>query len=192
MIRKLSIHQSFIQDRLIFIISSVFLLCFLFTGCLSVKPVTTKSGKNYFETFYVGEEGTQYFIKPLLFKNNGAKEYLIVDITFRYKNEIKDSAIVNFSIKSPIIYKSIDSLVFSNTMIDIGCKKVEHLYSEKTSKSFVSRFTTRIALNEIMKMFNSSKWVFIIYNKNQTILYKPPRRTEKAINIMKDRIFILI
>src|SRR5690606_36572025 len=43
----------------------------LLCSCVSVKPSTTKSGKKYFETFYV-ENGTQYFIKPLALSGLGS------------------------------------------------------------------------------------------------------------------------
>jgi len=180
--------HSFIQYKL----SIAILLSFLFYGCLSVKPTTTKSGKNYFETFYVGEAGTQYFIKPLLFENNESNKDLFVDITFRYKKEIKDSAILNFSIKSPTLYKSIDSLAISNRIMDIKSDNVDFLFSEKTKKGFVSRFTTKIALDGVKEMFNNDEWDFTLYNKNQTVKYASNKKTNKAINTLKDKVFILM
>jgi len=180
--------QIFIQCKLSFII----LLSLLFYGCLSVKPGASKSGKKYFETFYVGEEGTQYFIKPLLFENSESDKNLLLDIAFRYKKVIKDSAIVNFSIKSPILYKSIDSLVISNGNVEIRNNKIEHLFNEKTNKEFLCRFTTKISLDKINKIFNNDEWEFAIFEKNQMDKYKPHKKTEKAINILRDRLFILM
>lgn len=171
---------------------SFILILLMLSGCLSIKPSTTKSGKNYFETFFVGEEGTQYFIKPILFKDEISNEDLILDITFRYRNEIKDSVTVNFSIKSSIIYKTIDSLKLSNKDIEIGSDQLVLLFNEKSKTGFTSRYSTRFSLNEIKEMFNNDAWEMIIYNQNKITTYKPHRKTIRAINIVRDRVFVLM
>jgi hypothetical protein len=173
------------------------LLSFLFTslllnGCLSVKPTSTKSGKNLFESFFVGEEGTQYFIKPVLFSIEETKEELVLDITFRYKNMIKDSAIVNFSIKGPMIYKNIDSLKISNTNLEINSSNIKLLFNEKTKNGFTSRFTTKIALNETKNLFNNDEWAFTTFNNSQLNKFKPAKKTQKAINILREKVFVLM
>lgn len=171
---------------------SFILISLIFSGCLSIKPTITKSEKNYFETFYVGEEGTQYFIKPILFKDEKSNEDLVLDITFRYRNEIKDSAIVNFSIKSFIIYKTIDSLKLSNKDIKIESDQLVLLFNEKSKTGFTSRYSTRFSLKEIKEMFNNDAWKMIIYNQNKITTYKPHRKTIRAINTVRDRVFVLM
>ena len=171
---------------------SFILLLLMFSGCLSIKPSTTKSGKNYFETFYVGEEGTQYFINPILFKDEKSNEDLILDITFRYKNEIKDSAVINFSIKSSIIYKTIDSLKLSNNDIKIERNQLVLLFNEKSKTGFTSRYSTKFSLKEIKEIYNNDAWEMIIYNQNKITTYKPHRKTIRAINTVRDRVFVLM
>lgn len=165
---------------------------FLLTGCLSVKPSTSKSGKKYYEMFYAGEGGSQYHIKPLLFTNDSPSEDLLVDITFRYKNAIKDSAIVNFTIKSPVIYKSIDSLKLTNNATEVKNESVALLYNESGNKAFISRFTTKIALEDTKELFDNDDWHFVIYTKNEANKYRPQRKTEKAINTLRDKVFIIM
>jgi hypothetical protein len=171
---------------------SFILLLLMFSSCLSIKPSTTRSGKNYFETFYVGEEGTQYFIKPILFKDGKSSEALLLDITFRYRNAIKDSAIINFSIKSSIIYKTIDSLKLSNKDITIKSDNVELLFNEKNKTGFTSRYSTKFSLNEIKEMFTIDAWEVYIYNQNKINTYKPHRKTFKTINTVRDKVFVLM
>ena len=171
---------------------SFILLLLMFSGCLSIKPSTTKSGKKYFETFYVGEEGTQYFIKPVLFKDEKSNEVLVLDITFRYKNKIKDSAIVNFSIKSSIIYKTIDSLKLSNKGIAIKSDKVELLFNEKNKTGYTSRYSTKFSLKEIKEMFNNDAWEMTIYNQNKITRYEPGSKTISAINALRVNVFVLM
>ena len=69
------------------------LIALFIIGCIGVKPGSEPGGKKLFETFYAGEQGSQYFIKPLVLKN-ATKEKLTIDFSFRYKTEVKDSAIV--------------------------------------------------------------------------------------------------
>jgi len=171
---------------------SIILLLFMFNGCLSIKPSTTKSGKKYFETFFVGEEGTQYFIKPILFKDERSKEDLILDITFRYKNKIKDSAIVNFSIKSTYIYKTIDSLKFLNKNIDIKSDNILLLFNEKNKTGFTSRYSTKFSLKEIKEMFTNDMWEMTIYNQNKKTKYLPHIKTIRAINAVEEKVFVLM
>ncbi len=168
------------------------LISLMFSGCLSIKPSTTRSGKNYFETFFVGEEGTQYFIRPILFKDEKSNEDLILDITFRYRNEIKDSATVNFSIKSSIIYKTIDSVKLFNRDDKIESDQIALLFNEKSKAGFISRYSTRFSLKDIKEMFNNDAWEMIIYNQNKITTYKPDRKTIRAINTVRDRVFVLM
>ena len=69
------------------------------SSCFSVKPTSQKSSKKLVETFYVGIEGTQYFIKPLTYQVEDSKEELEIDCIFRYKTKLSDSdsASINFS-----------------------------------------------------------------------------------------------
>lgn len=168
------------------------LISLMFSGCLSIKPSTTKSGKNYFETFYVGEEGTQYFIKPILFKDEKSNESLVLDITFRYRNEIKDSAIVNISIKSSIMYKTIDNLKFSNKDIEIISNKVELLFNEKNKTGFTSRYSTKLSVKEIEEMFNNDVWEMTVYNQSKITRYEPQRKAIRAINTVREKVFVLM
>lgn len=169
-----------------------FLILILLNSCLPIKPSAFKSGKNYFETFFVGEEGTQYFIKPVLFKNEKSNEDLILDITFRYKNEIKDSAILNFSIKSSLLYKTIESLKISNEKCEIENDQLVLLFNEKNKSGFTSRFSTKFSLKEIKNIFNNDDWLITIYEQNKINTYKPKRKTTKAINLVRDNVFILM
>lgn len=164
----------------------------MFSSCLSIKPSTTKSGKKYFETFYVGEEGTQYFIKPILFKDIKQNEVLILDITFRFKNEIKDSAIVNFSIKSSTLYKNIDSLKISNIDSEIKSVNINLLFNEKYKTEFISRFSTKFSLKEIKYIFSNNSWKVTTYNQNKAGRYEPVRKTINTITAVKEKVFVLM
>ncbi|NLL29170.1 MAG: hypothetical protein GX259_10275 [Bacteroidales bacterium] len=171
---------------------SLILLLLAVNGCFSIKPSTNKSGKKYFETFFVGDEGIQYFIKPFLFKAEKSSEELILDITFRYKNEIKDSAIVNFSINSSVIYKDIKNFKLSNSEIVIRSNNVELLFNEKSKKGFTSRYSTKFSLAEIKEMFTTDAWKAVITNQNKMTIYKPHKKAIKTINALREHVFVLM
>jgi hypothetical protein len=163
-----------------------------FTGCLSIKPGGVKSGKNLFETFYVGEDGTQYFIKPLGFSNVDQEEELFVDFTFRYKNEVRDSVIGNFTLQSSEILKNIDSISFSNAKTKILSNKVRLLFNERKKDDFNSRFTTKVLLSEFITLFDNNEWAIIVYKNNSSSTFLPTRKTKQAIEKLQEKVFVLL
>lgn len=161
------------------------------TGCMSVKPAGVKSGKNLFETFYVGEEGTQYFIKPLVLFNPQNREELFIDFTFRYKNEVKDSVVINLSLLSSDIFRSIDSVSLSNITHTIKSNNSKLLFNEKKNKLFNSRFSTKISLIELINMFENDNWKITIYSNSTYSTYTSTKRTKKAIKNLQNKLFVL-
>lgn len=182
-------HRAFISINVFPVLFSAFILC---SSCSSIKPTTTKSGKHYFETFYAGADGTQYFIKPLSFIDSETKEELLVDIAFRYKDQVKDSAIVNFSIKSPSLYKAVNSLSITTTAVHVAARDIRLLYHEKSKDGFISRFTTKIPLREVQQMFDSAAWTFTVHYPTQATAYRPSKKTVKAIATLSQKVFILM
>lgn len=179
----MTIHRFF--NRLI-----LFTTIILFTGCMPVKRTGVKSVAKLFETFFIGEKGTQYFIKPLLFKNE-RNEVLELDITFRYKELVKDSATLNISIMSPEIIKSLYNIELSNTIRKIELKSLDHLFSEKHKNIFTNRYSSKVLLSEIEELFDHNSWTIFINNKGKYSEYKASQRTMKSIGKLEESIFIL-
>ena len=123
--------------------------------------------------------------------NNDVNENLKLDISFRYKNEIKDSAIVNISLLSKDIYKYTDSLKINNDSIAIVIKKMQYLFSERNNKLYNSRFSAKVNLSEVEKLFKSSSWSLMIYKNGSYIQYITPKVTKKKIDKLKYEIFML-
>jgi hypothetical protein len=160
---------------------------------MSIKPGATKSAKKYYETFYVGEEGTQYFIKPLTFNKDDSNEKLLLDITFRYKKVVKDSSKLNFSIKSSQqLMKSIDSLKISNDHHDILSNDIDLLFNEKNNDEFLSRFTTQVPLENTHQLFDNNDWEFTIYFNKDKFNFKPTNKTQKAIKALSNDVFSIM
>jgi hypothetical protein len=181
-----------IKNYKLLIIKSILLPAIFLNGCLSVKPTTTKSGKKFYDTFYVGEDGTQYFVKPISLENKMHQEQLTVDFTFRYKDQIKDSATVNFSINSIEIYKQIDSLHLQNRNIETKNSQIKLLFNESQRKKFISRYSLKISLKELKEIFDNDEWVITLHSSNKSIEYGIKQSSKKAINTIKDRVFVLM
>lgn len=167
------------------------LLMLSLTSCMGFKSsASTSSGKNLYETFFVGNDGTQYFIKPLSFTDKD-KNRLTLDLTFRYKNQIKDSCIVNASFFDNAVHKSMDSVIVSNESVRVKLMDVKHLFSERSGNKVNSRFSTKGSLIEVSKLFENANWKATIYFETKQIDYFPPQQTKRKIDKLRYGIFML-
>ena len=174
------------------ILTSLFILVVasFMSGCVSIKPSWVKSGKNLYETFFVGDEGTQYFIKPIAF-NGENKNRLVVDFTFRYKDKIKDSAVVNMSFLNTEIIRDIDSLKITNGLTSVVLNNIKTLFVERYQKEYKSRFSTKGSLSDLNKLFDKNDWTITAFKQKNSNNYTTPKDTKKKINKLKDGIFML-
>lgn len=188
----MKIYKRLVETKDFYLLKRLFVLgiIILMSGCLSIKPGGVKSGKNLYETFFVGDEGTQYFIKPLTFKDE-TKNRLIIDFTFRYKDQIKDSAFVNISLLNTKIYRNIDSLKISNDVVSMVFKNIKYLFAERSKKEYNSRFSTKGYLVDINKLFDKNNWIIVVYKQNNSSKYNTPEETKKKIDKLKYVIFML-
>ena len=183
-----------LRNSVIRFCSATVLIALLFgiTGCLSSKPSGGTKAKNYFETFYVGQEGTQYYIKPLNFSSKDGKEKLFADLTFRYKDKVQDSAIVNFSIKGPNLYKSLSKMAISNGKTEFNGGKIDLLFNEKDKDVFESRFSSKVSLIELKELFEKDAWTMTIEGDQGQILFKADNKAEKAIDALNNKVFVIM
>jgi hypothetical protein len=164
----------------------------LFSGCASSGPSSAGSTEKYFETFFVGEEGMQYFIKPLEFDESEGEGSLEIDLLFRYKNEIKDSSTINLSIISEDIIKDIDSLVLSNGVSSTISDQVNLMFNEKKKRLFYSRFSCKVPFKDVVALFeNTSNWQVAIHSKGVMRSYSATKKTTKTIGQLNANVFVL-
>lgn len=162
----------------------------LFTSCISVRPSGTRSGGKAFETFFIGEQGTQYFIKPLEFSHG--KEVLQADFTFRYLDQMRDSVTVNVSLFRPVIQRQLDSLSLQAGQRSAVIPLPTLLFTEKQGKLFHSRFSGHMALKDLHALFmESPAWSITPWLAGKSDSYLPTRRSGKTIRSLKDDLFIL-
>ena len=168
----------------------VFGIIIALQGCLSINLAGVKSSGKLYETFYTGDGGTQYFIKPLPFKNE-AKERLKIDLTFRNGGKIEDTVIVNLSLFNKGLLKKIDSLSIDNGSFNLVIKSIHNLFREKNKDQFVERFTAIAALPGLTELFKKNKWNIRIYSQDSLIQYTTPGATQKKLGKLNNDIFSL-
>ncbi len=167
------------------------LITILLSSCSGIKVGGQKSAKNLFESFSVGDQGTQYFIKPLDFEKIEGKGDLVLDVLFRQKLEMKDSATVNFTIEDLEIVKNVEWIQFVNASDTIKSTTVNFMFNEKPKKGFTSRFTTKIPLVATAKLFKNNDWNATLHFNDAERVYVPTRRSKKKIEAINNKLFIL-
>ncbi len=166
------------------------MISLLYTSCSSAKHAGGKSGKHLYESFYVGEAGTQYFIKPLAFTNKASEESKL-DFTFRHKDAVKDSAVVNMTFHTIQNLKTVDSIIIKNMVFTSTIYTVRYMYAERNKDKYNCRFTAKAPLADVKKLFGNSQWIIIRYHDGEATKLMSIPRTNEAIAKLEYEIFSL-
>lgn len=110
------------------------------------------SQKNFIKSFYRGDDGIQYFIKPIIYQSVN-KEKLRVDFTMNVINDSVVKIVSNFSSQNNKIKELI---IGSSSYI------VNKLFDDYETKKIYSRYTFDLKFDDFKKMF--SKEPIIIDN----------------------------
>ena len=141
----------------------IFFLFFI----LSVTSVFSQ--KNLIKSFFRGDNGIQYFIKPIVYQTIN-KEKLSVDFTLNVINDSVVKIISNFS-----------SLKNNMKKIIIGSSTYEviKLFDDYETKKIYSRYTFDLKFRDFKKLF---LWEPIIIDSNKYFLKKSFRKKINLIN----------
>jgi len=161
-------------------------------SCLGVKPATSGGGKKYFESYYAGDEGNQYFIKPLVLVSEYKEAKATLDISFRSKESLQGTAQVNFSVYMPEAVHSLKDayLYINDTSFELSDIKL--LFVEKEKNGFQSRFSTNIPAEKLKPIFNTSDWqLVIIKEKGKTYKFDTASSSKKRIEAINTNLFTI-
>ena len=141
----------------------IFFLFFI----LSVTSVFSQ--KNLIKSFFRGDNGIQYFIKPIVYQTIN-KEKLSVDFTLNIINDSIVKIISNFS-----------SLKNNMKKLIIGSSNYEviKLFDDYETKKIYSRYTFDLKFRDFKKLF---LWEPIIIDSNKYFLKKSFRKKINLIN----------
>lgn len=161
-------------------------------SCLGVKPATSGGGKKYFESYYAGDEGNQYFIKPLVLVSEYKEAKATLDISFRSKESLQGTAQVNFSVYMPEAVHSLKDayLYINDTSFELSDIKL--LFVEKEKNGFQSRFSTTVPAEKLKSIFNISDWqLVIIKEKGKTYKFDTASSSKKRIEAINTNLFTI-
>mgnify|MGYP001283519200 FL=1 len=127
------------------------------------------SQKNLIKSFFRGDNGIQYFIKPIVYQTTN-KEKLSVDFTLNVINDSVVKIISNFS-----------SLKNNMKKLIIGSSTYEviKLFDDYETKKIYSRYTFDLKYRDFKKLFLLEP---IIINYNKYFLKKSFRKRINLIN----------
>ena len=127
------------------------------------------SQKNLIKSFFRGDNGIQYFIKPIVYQTSN-KEKLSVDFTLNVINDSVVKIISNFS-----------SLKNNMKKLIIGSSTYEviKLFDDYETKKIYSRYTFDLKFRDFKKLFLLEP---IIINYNKYFLKKSFRKKINLIN----------
>jgi len=145
-----------------------------------------------FETFFVGDEGTQYFIKPFPVQGHKHKGVLENDFTFRYKGSNDADVQYNFTVVDKRVFKEIDSVVLSGSGHRVLIRNPRLLFNEKSKKDFRSRFQSRLSLSDLERLFNSDNgFTAEVFTPRTTVSFTPSGKTIKKVKVVNNDLFVL-
>ncbi len=154
---------------------------------MMIKPGAVKSGKHLYESYFMGNAGIQYFIKPITLKHT-KKNIFETDFTFKYLQNLNDTAVINFSIKHENnLYKKIDTLLITNNQSSIHIIRPTLLYNERLNDHYLSRFSAKLTQKEVRMLFANQDWV--IHLKDLSFI--PSEKTKKNIDKLNIAVFKL-
>tara|TARA_B110000881_G_scaffold203921_1_gene205067 strand:+ start:273 stop:737 length:465 start_codon:yes stop_codon:yes gene_type:complete len=101
------------------------------------------SQKNFIKSFYRGDDGIQYFIKPIVYQSVN-KEKLRVDFTLNVINDSVVKIVSNFSSQNNKI---------KELLIGSSSYNVHKLFDDYETKKIYSRYTFDLKFGDFKKLF---------------------------------------
>ena len=127
------------------------------------------SQKNLIKSFFRGDNGIQYFIKPIVYQTTN-KEKLSVDFTLNVINDSVVKIISNFS----SLKNNIKKLIIGSSTYEVS-----KLFDDYETKKIYSRYTFDLKFRDFKKLFLLEP---IIINYNKYFLKKSFRKRINLIN----------
>ena len=127
------------------------------------------SQKNLIKSFFRGDNGIQYFIKPIVYQTSN-KEKLSVDFTLNVINDSVVKIISNFS----SLKNNMKKLIIGSSTYG-----VIKLFDDYETKKIYSRYTFDLKFRDFKKLFLLEP---IIINYNKYFLKKSFRKRINLIN----------
>ena len=144
-----------------------------------------------FESFYIGNGKTNYFIKSLKFKGS-EKSKLFMDFTLNMVKENDNAVTINFSIINKEETITVDSMFINSYNELVILNRLYLLFLEKNKNQVLSRYTSKIDLQEAFNLFKNNKWNVTIYSNGLKYIFKNTHKTMRKIEYINEHLFIIL
>ncbi len=173
------------QVKFLFVFSLIALTLY---SCGGMKMSGAQKAGKYFESFYTGENGVQYFIKPLIFESTTSKEFLEIDALFRINDNPLDSATFNVSINSNEVIERNSDLILHLKGETYKASYSELFYQERENKFVLTRNSykteSEIAYDYVKQPIDSVE----IKSNGVSLIFIPSKKTKKALGYVSDKL----
>tara|TARA_B110000495_G_C22979578_1_gene575703 strand:+ start:658 stop:1167 length:510 start_codon:yes stop_codon:yes gene_type:complete len=163
----------------------------LFISLLVQNCHLSITNSKLFESFYVGNGKTNYFIKSLKFKGP-EKSKIFMDLTFNMAKENDNAVIINFSIINIKETITVDSMSINSDNELVSLKRLHLLFLEKNKNQFLSRYTSKIDLKEAFNLFKNSEWDVTIHLNGVKHIFKNTHKTMRKIDYLNEHLFMIL
>lgn len=163
----------------------------LFICALFFNPHMARAGKKLFETYYLGDRGTMYFIKPLYFESVPGGKQLSLDLTIKYRDLAKDSATLNLSTFDKEVHKGMDSLRIDNGGTVVVLNRITPLFTEKKGKNFECRLSMQLPLAQLKALFEQKHWTITVFRAGTSVTYSDAGKTSVKIDQLRQNVFAI-
>lgn len=166
----------------------LFITCLLFASCATVGTGSVR--KKYISQF-VGDEGIQYFIKPITFKadNNNT---LVADFTFRHGEEnLNDTVMLNYTVRTDSKMTKLKDFCICFDNKEIAATSTTTLYKEK-DKDFVTRYSSVFQYKQLREAYKNQTFSLKTITTDGEVEYKPTTKSSKLIQGLDESIFQLL
>ena len=165
---------------------------FAFSQCSVMNTNSSgKASRGLFTSFFVGDDGTQYFIKPLEFNGVDGGDELLIDFTFRYRDEISGDTRLNTSLLTADLVKDLDSVKFSNDKYTAVTKNSDLMFNQRQNKNIESRHEVYLPLADMKNIFDNPEWEIVFFYAGKQRTFVADKRTRKKIEALNHDIFEL-
>lgn len=168
----------------------ILLLCLslLLVGCFGSQSASSGGRTGLFQSFYVGEEGTQYFIKPLALK--GKQDDCYIDFNFRSAAQLSGETTANFSFFAAQPVHKLQEAFFEVAGTRFDLQQSKSLFVETQKDNFKCRFTSVLPTPSLKPLFATSQWkLILIDDKGNSYHFTSDKSTEKKILTLRQRLF---
>lgn len=170
-------------NRLFFICS----ISLLLSSCGGIKVAGGGSNvSKLYEVFYIQNGVTQYFVKPLKFKNDGIK--FTADFTLRNDVTPEKNIVCNFSLYSPEPIKNVEKVTITTGQSTMELFDLEKVFIEKQKNGYHLRYTSKMKFSDFSMLTKTNSSTFKVDN----VIFESPKKVVKKLNKVDEYVIDII